>query len=377
MSTKPTDGERDPNDGEDDDVDIDLEFDTYTAQYQNNNNYHTDADSIRREFSISQYDRSVYEYLNAFPDMIEHVWDGEPRGATSSKGGTDGLIRGKPGTGKSKWLIHLALRLIEINNEKVVWRGSTTRSEWLPLAPWVRLCLPASAKDVSAVLVPKDPTDDRIEVDIEDVAREVVYYDGPEQLNRELLKQGQIHVVYPDGAMTGCQKIYQNAPEKQYEDLEFTPDDPAKHWWFAWILSRIEDGPHDWTSLILDEIGDLAPQMARKDEYSTYQKIELLKDCFVDARKFGLSLFLAGHTEQDIHQMVRHKIRWRIQMPGESNPVSKSDVVGFNSVPMETDFMSHAPVGQILVYNQQNFEELAYPNYPSPIDYTLRVELTY
>lgn len=364
-------------DGDDDDVDIGIEFDTYTAQYQNNSNYHTDASSIRRRFSVSEYDRGLYEYQNVFPDLLEHVWEGEPRGATASKGGTDALIRGKPGSGKSSWLRHLALRLAEVNGEKVVWRGSTTRSEWLALAPWTRLCLPASATDVTAVLVPKDPTDDRIEVDVEDVAREVVYYSDPEQLNHDLLKPGQIHVVYPDGQMTGCQAVYESSPEKQYEDLEFSRDDPDKHWWFAWMLSRIEGGPHDWTSLILDEIGDLAPQMARKDEYGTYQKIELMKDCFVDARKFGLSLFLAGHTEQDIHQMVRHKIRWRIQMPGESNPVSKSDVVGFNSVPMETDFMSHAPVGQILVYNQQNFEELAYPHYPSPIDYTLKIEMQY
>lgn len=354
---------------------IDLYADTQTAQYQNDDRLHSDADSIRRYFGVNAYERDRYRFPHVFPNMLEHVWDGDPVGAEQDKGGTDCLIRGKPGRGKSTLLLHLSLRLLEINNEKVVWRGSTTRSEWLPFAPWTKLCLPEGV-DVSARLEPKDPTDDVIDdVDLTDVVREVVRYKNPEHLNREILTPGQFHVVMPDPQMQGCQRIYEEASEKEYEDLEFGVEDPDNHWWFAWLLARTELGPHDWTTLIFDEIGDLAPQSARKDDYGSYQKVELLKDVFVDARKFGLSLFTAGHTEQDIHQMIRHKIRWRIQTPQESNPTSKNDIVGFNQIPMETDIMSNAQIGTILAYNERNFEKLSYPHYPSPVDYSLKISM--
>lgn len=356
-----------------------IEADRQTEQYLGNSNYHTDADGMRREFGIPAWDADRFEgwKSHVFPNLIEHVWDGPPEGATRDKGGTDMLATGKPGSGKSTWANYLAVRLLEVNNERVVWRGSTSRSEWLPLAPWTKLCLPASARSrLSARLEPKDPRQSPVDdVPLESLAREVEWYDDVRHLNEEILETGKFHVVYPDPQMRGLQAAYEQADEKQYDGLEFSPDDPSKHFWFGFVLDRVENGPFDWTTLILDEVGDVAPQSAQKDDYGTYQKVELLKDSFVDARKTGLSLLLFGHSETDIHDMVRRKIRWRCQMPGSANPTGKSAVVGFDSIPMETDLTSKMKPGELLVYNERNFDDLGYAHLPAPHDYKVKINL--
>lgn len=361
---------------------ITIESKTETRQYTGDQRRHTDADSMRREFSIPAYDRDRFrEYKrHVFPNVLEHVWDGPPSGATRDKGGTDLLTVGKPGSGKSTWGNYLAIRLMEINDEKVVWRGSPSRSEWLPLAPWTRLCLPASV-DQTVSLEPRDPTTAGYsDVDVTDLVREVVYYDDVRELNAELLEQGQFHVVYPDPEMRGLQRGYEAANEKEYEppsgrEALFHPEDPTKHWWFGWVLDRIENGPHHWTSLMLDEIGDIAPQSASKDAYATYQKVELLKDCYVDARKKGVSLFTFGHAEVDIHQLVRRKMRWRTTMNGSANPTRKSAVVGFDSVPMDLDITSSMDPGELLVWNERNFDDLSYCDLPDPISHKVKISM--
>lgn len=363
-----------------DDTDTDpedyrIDFDTYTREFKNDNRLHSDADSIRRRFGIPAYSRERFQYANVFANMLEHVWDGEPRGATKDKGGTDVLGTGDMGSGKSTLLLYIAVRLMEINNEKVVWRASTSRSEWLPFSPWARICVPEGV-EMDARLVPKDPTDDVIDdVEIDDFGREVVEYTDVVDLLENKLKPGMFHVVYPDPHMRKAQTLYDGIDELQHEELEFSPDDPTSHWWFAFIMARIYNGPHDWTTLLLDEMGDLAPQSAQKDEFSTYQKVEMLKDCYVDSRRNGFSMFAFGHNEVDIHEKVRRKVRWRIHMPGSANPTTKSDLIGFNNVPMNTDQMSHRYPGTILSYTQQNYELLQYSHVPSPINHNLEVSL--
>jgi len=297
---------------------------TSSRQFTGDQRCHDDWEDIARTFSIRRgsiwdvfTEEEAAEYYGHEPYEMKlekelipnthHAWDYDDQ--TMLAGGTDFLAIGPPGSGKSTMALNHSLRLMEENDEKVVWRASTARSEWLPYAPWARVCLPKGV-DVSARFVPKVPTQDGFEVELEDVVREVVRYRNPHHLNHELLKDGQFHVVYPDPKMRGIQEIYEDTQEKQYDGLEFTSDDPLNHWWFGYILSRVERGPYHWTSIIFDEIGDIAPEAARNDEYSHYQKVELFKDCLVDARKTGLSIFMFGHTESDIHSMIRRKIRW-------------------------------------------------------------------
>lgn len=307
------------------------------------------------------------------PNYTHHAWEYDDTDMLT--GGTDFLAIGPPGSGKSTMALNHSLRLMEENDEKVVWRASTARSEWLPFAPWTRVCLPEGV-DVDARFVPKNPNQNGFEVDLEDVVREVVRYRNPEHLNHDLLKEGQFHVVYPDPEMRGIQRIYEDTQEKQYDGLEFTDEDPLNHWWFGYILSRVERGPYHWTSLIFDEIGDIAPEAARNDEYGHYQKVELFKDCLVDARKTGLSIFMFGHAESDIHSMIRRKIRWRVAMSGKANPTKSSQVVGFNNVPMNEDHASGKSVGWMLPYNESRFEYpgVEFGHFPDPVPMTLKVE---
>jgi hypothetical protein len=343
------------------------------------NNRHTDADSMRRYFGIPSWDADRFEFEGVIPNCWEHSWEA---GADRIAGGTDFLARGKPGAGKSTLGCYVVVRMLEINDEKVVWRGSPSRSEWLPLAPWTVLCLPEDVP-VTARLESKDPTEPAVVLDrdeLEEIVREVRTYSDPVDLNRNCLDAGTFHVVYPDPRLRGCQEIYEASSERQYDtppnrDHLFAEDDPATHWWFAWILARVEHGPHHWTTWICDEIGDIAPQSARKDQYGTYQKVELLKDVWVDARKFGLSIFLFGHSEVDIHQSVRHKIRWRIQMPKTANPTTASDVVGFESIEMDHDVTSRYPVGKALMYTETNFDRFRWKDVPAATDYKLKLEV--
>jgi energy-coupling factor transporter ATP-binding protein EcfA2 len=343
----------------------------------------TDARSIRQAFGVAPYEPEAFssESDGVVQDLLEHSWD-PPSGQKA--GGTDLLATGKPGTGKSTLANHLAVRLIDINDERVVWRGSTSRSEWLPLAPWVTLALPKGI-DYRARFVPRRPTEPTIDVaDVDDlegtVVREIVRYDDPRHLNEELLKPGGITVAYPDPRMRRCQEILDDAAEKSYDvpanrETLFHEDDPDNHWWFAWVLARVEHGPHKWTTLILDEIGDIAEQAARKDSFGTYQKVQLLRDAWVDARKMGLTIFAFGHSEKDIHSMIRRKIRWRFAMNGSANPTTASDVVGFDSVKMERDLTSSMDVGEGLLFSEQNFEfPVTWDEYQTPVSHKLKLE---
>jgi hypothetical protein len=342
---------------------------------------HSDADAIRRHFGVAPYDPAPYleaEHRSVLPDCFEHEWDAPPE---RSSGGTDFLARGKPGSGKSTFANHFATRQLEINGEPVVWRGSSSRSEWLPLAPWATLCLPAGA-DVSARLVPTDRSEEPISLhpfDLSTIVRDTIRYENPLDL-LEQIRPGQFHVVYPDPSMTGCQELFEAADTKNYDEPPrgtlFGPEDPASHWWFAFVLARVEFVERaTFMTLILDEIGDIAPQSASKDSFGSYQKIELLKDLWVDARKLGLTFGLFCHSEVDIHQLIRHKIRWRIQMPGTSNPTSPSGVVGFEEIPMNSAVTSHYPVGRALMYTETNFDRFEWPNYSASVPFKLKIEL--
>ncbi|WP_311171810.1 ATP-binding protein [Halobellus ordinarius] len=339
---------------------------------------------------VGAFNPDKYEYPQLWPAIIDTTWE-----STKHKivGGTDLLTIGKPGSGKSTLANHIALRSIEgitptsawstkkNSVAKVVWRGSSARSEWLPLAPWTTLCLPEGV-DYDAKFVPRVPTEEGYTLTLDEleqhVVRDIVRYRNPKHLNKELLDVGQFHVVYPDPRMRGIQGIYENSDEKQYDappegDL-FDERDPSNHWWFGWVLARVEHGPHDWTTLILDEIGDIAPQGAGKDEFGTLQKIKLLKDSWVDARKMGLSIFAFGHSEEDIHSKIRRKMRWRMYLHGTANPTSKGEVVGFNHVPMDHGHLASKYEYAGLVFNEQNFDWISWPEYYTPIDHKLKLE---
>jgi len=180
--------------------------------------------------------------------------------------------------------------------------------------------------------------------------------------------------VYPDPDFRRCQEIYRQSPREW--GVEFEPGDPAAHWWVSWLQDRVENGPYTYTSAFLDEIAEVIPQEASKDQFTTYQKVMLYRDVYIDARKYGLSVYQWGQNREDVHEKVRRKERWRVTMNGRANPTSSSSVVGWNSVPMNTDLTSSMPIGKALAWTQTNFEPFAWPDIPMPADEELKVSLT-
>jgi len=332
---------------------------------------HTDAQSIRRKFGIAEFDAEAFDYPSVIPGSILHANDNS---AFSAAGGTDALIEGPMGAGKSTLLKVLAAHTMDQNDEAVVWRGSESRSEWVAYAPWAKVCLPASC-DVDARLISTAGADDYPrDVDLEEIVREVVYYEDPMDLC-EQLEPGKFHVVYPDPEMTGCQDLYERSP-KRMDGLEFSSEDPVNHWWVGFLLARVEHGPYIWTSLFIDEVGDIIPQSASKDKFASYQKVELYRDLFIDSRKYKLSIYHAGQNAEDAHEKVKRKHRWRATLNGRANPTREGQVIGFNRVPMETDLTSDMPTGRGLFWTETNFSPFSWGDVPKPTEEELRVELS-
>lgn len=355
-----------------------------TRQCFENDRWHTDADSIRRFYGFPAFDPSGFDYP-IVPNVLLKSWDPDPG---RQKGGKEFLARGKPGSGKSTLANHVATTSIE-QGSTVVWRGSPSRSEWLPLAPWARVCLPRGA-DVEIVLEPQDKTKNVVELsvdDIEDVVREVVRYDDPLQLNHDILTEphldrerplsndvGTFNVVYPDPKMRRCQEIYEESDVKQ-EGVEFCEESPLNHWWFAWFIARIDYGPHSFMDWIADEFGEIASDDVEKDEFGSYQLVNIMRDKWIDARKNGLSIYMFVHDESECNEKIVKKVRWRVQMPTTSNPTSKAGVLGFEGVPMNRDLTSREDPGTALMYDESHFEKFGWADLSLGIPWKLKVRV--
>ena len=348
----------------------------------------TDADQIRRRFGIAPF-ANTFDY-QPYPNCLIHEPSWKDDRETAHVGGTNFLAVGEKGSGKSTWGLYWATRLMEVNDEAVVWRGSSSRSEWLPLKSWTRLFLPANA-DADPRWKPRDirvSTDER--ADLADEVREVVYYEDPIDLN-EKLEPGTFNVVYPDPSFAGCQRITEES-DLITQPVEWTPKweaaepgdaTPLIHWWFAWSISKIEHGPYDFVSLIFDEAADFAPDSARADAHETYEKIEALRRVMADSRKFHFSLFFLAHHEQNVHSKIRRTIQWRVDMPdGTANPCQENNdrsPVGFNNVPMNHDLLGNRDVGHLIFWTESNYNPVRWsdiPVFPDDEDRWLKISLS-
>lgn len=353
---------------------------TNTAQFVDDDQHrHSDADFLRRHHSMPRFDPEAFDY-DIVPSLFDHTWDG---GADRYSGGPGAFAVGGEGSGKSTMLLRTAAIEMEHNNARVVWRAVTgSRSEWLPFAPVARVCIP-QGYEPTARLVPKARSRGSrgIEVPLEDVVREVVYYKDVMDLNLRVLKHGMFNVVYPDPEMRGCQWVYDESDRvvaDGRDEVKFSADDPVDHWWFGWGLSLVERGPWAWTAWICDEVQSLAPQGAANDKYLTRLKIRMLGEAMEDFRKNGIARYFAGHKDKHMHDLWRDRIGFRIHMNGTANPTkgrSSSHPVGFGTVPMQQDMMSDADIGEAVIYDESEFEKVSWPNIEKPVHGDLKVYL--
>ncbi|MCO8267433.1 hypothetical protein NKF06_12755 [Haloferax sp. AB510] len=363
----------------------------------------TDAYEMRQKFGIPSFKPDDYVpepgqvKSDVYPDLVVHERDPT---VTTTPRGTDAFIKGDRGSGKSTKAASLAIRLLEdfpfvdeMNANKVIWRGSPARSEWLRLKDWATVWLPEHA---SIEATWEDEDAGRYDADIEAVARDVRYYHDVLDLVDQLAEQkpGTFNVVYPDPSFSGCRELTEET-QRVGEPLPFVPTweaDPSEgrhatpltDWWFAFILARTEHGTHvGWTALIFDEVGDFVPQSARNSPgRRLWDKIELLRSLWAESRRARFSQFYFGHYEENVHEKIRREFKWRIQMPdGSPNPVKNvrgTWPLGFDNIPMTSDLTSGLPIGTGLCYNTAKFSYFGWKDVAeAPEDETrwLRVRL--
>jgi len=338
----------------------------------------SDSRAIREVFGIPPWHKQEAQFetwQHPYPNVLVHEAEAEKY---DHVGGTNWLALGEKGSGKSTLGLHTATRLMEINDETVVWRGSPDRSEWLPLKEWTTLYLPAGS-EIDARWKPRDIRASAAgeSADLEEVVHEVRYYNGLEDL-LQMFEPHQFAVVYPDPQFRGCTEVMQESGYSPHEveyvtKQEAEHDDelektPLVHWWFAFCVARLEYGPYGWLSLIFDETADLAPDSARADKAQTYEKVVSLRRVMADSRKYYFSLFFFAHHEENLHSKIRRTIQWRVDMPdGTANPCQEnndSPPVGFRSIKMTNDWMSSADVGDGLCWAENGFTPFSWEDIP-------------
>jgi len=344
--------------------------------------WQSDAYEIGHCFGIPDLDVDAFanryeghEKPLVYPDMIVHEKSGD---RTPSNKGTDALIKGDRDAGKSTFARSLARQLMRENGELVVWRGRSGGSGWLPFKPWTTLFLPAHADVTPEWQTESDQPIGRVE-DLADVVRDVYYYSDVHDLLDELgeVPDGSFCVVYPDPSFAGCRRATRESDRVAGElpfVAEWETDDPSEetpiiHWWFAFVLARVEHGPFRWMSLLFDEAGDLMPEGASQAESRLHDKIQALRGSWAASRKRLLSLYFFIHHEENIHHDIRREFKWRVHMPdGSSNPVSRrlsSHPIGFKGdIPMKADIMSEKDPGIGLCYDKNRFTHFRWANIP-------------
>lgn len=304
---------------------------------------------------------------------LEWLADDETRIDSLIAGGKDSHIYGPPGKGKSTLATSIAMWEMQLNNSTVMWAdtldasGTSERVEWLALAPWATLALPADLP-VTVRVVPKDASVRAFEIEPGEIVRDVVRYESPHDL-LEQLEPGQFYVTFPDPKLRGCEDVsrfaYNNVGDVTPvgEDGPTEPT-PANHWWFAFVAARIsQDLFVHPTSINIDEAGNLIDPDASKDEHDTYQKIRWLKNKYADARKNDVSFRYQTHYIHELNDKLRAKIRWWVTMNGATPPIGKS-LPGDKVCPINYDVTSTMDKGQAAAWRPgtQNFAGFSWPN---------------
>jgi len=359
--------------------------------YAPEKDWKTDAEEMRSYFCISRFDPTDFDQRDGriaswiYPDMLIHEWDSK---LTTRERGVSTLVRGKRGSGKTTLRDYLAIRLIEDdsknldidcpNDERVVIRGRPDSSDWRRINHWTTLWLPSGC---NARVDVRARSDDTLSVD--DLARDVVYYDGVMDLLRQIEERpsGTINVVYPDPEFRECQEVIEQASGVPYE-IEVFPESephedygatPTSSWWFCFLLARSsfgklwddDDNPM-WMTVQLDEIVELAPENppgGPKGHY-TWEFVQMLTEMMIDTRKVGLSIIGYCHFTSDVASVWRKQFNVRISMPDDRpNPIagrSSTFPAGWDSVKMEQDLISHHNPGVGLCYSESKFSKFSW-----------------
>jgi hypothetical protein len=315
--------------------------------------------------------KRVFQYLvdddtPVAPDDLEAV------------GGTDALVWGPMGRGKTTVVQTILARMMEVSNDAVVWRGTEQRTEWLPFAPWTIVALPEGVDYEVSVAPPEedagfqgDVSFDPLVIDLEDIVWKVKRYSNLEDLNQNVLEPGGFHVVYPDPLHRGAEAATSQAVESG--DLEYIPagagdDDnpptPPKMWWFAWLIHHNSFGRNMRVTWVCDEASNLFEDHASNDNHDLEKRIAAVSSSYVDFRRNGLSFILLSQRAEEIAWQIRKKMRWGVPLSGTSNPVSE-ELIGAGTPPMNVDLTTNWEIGKAIIYTAGAYTEFDFDAIPT------------
>lgn len=293
-------------------------------------------------------------------------------------GGSDALIHGPMGRGKTTSVQTFIVRIMEINAEAVVWRGTPQRTEWLPFAPWTKVCLPEGI-DFKTTLAPPEntagvdtDTADAIDVELEDIVWQVERYSDLEDLNNNVLQPGAFHVVYPDPRFRGAERITHEAsecPVLEYESA-WEADDPSEvtptsHWWFSWLIHQnVNEDRSMRVTWVCDEASNLFKHHASNDKHNGLSdRIDAVSQQYVDFRRNGLSFILLTQKPREISWMIRKKMRWGVTLSGTDNPTGSDEIIGVRP-PMPSEMTSTWKLGKGLMWTSGQYTEFEWNDIP-------------
>lgn len=335
----------------------------------------SDMDGFRFDFEdfsdLHDARRGTFEYLTASSTSVD---DDD----LETTGGSDMLIHGPMGRGKTTSVQTFLARIMEINGEAVVWRGTPQRTEWLPFAPWARVCLPEGVEYSVTLAPPEDESgfaDDAefepIEVDLEDIVWDVARYRDLDHLNSEVLTPGAFHVVYPDPKFRQAEDITRQASECPV--LEYTspwgaeePGDvtPTSHWWFSWLVhANVNENRSMSMTWVCDEASNLFKHHAKNDESNLSDRISAVSQQYVDFRRNGLSFILLTQKPREISWMIRKKMRWGVTLSGTDNPTGSDEIIGVRP-PMNSEMTSGWGLGRGLMWTSGSYTEFGWDDIP-------------
>ncbi|MGB9932862.1 hypothetical protein [Haloarcula amylolytica] len=337
--------------------------------------WETDAYEMRRCFGVPELDEENDYKENprarmTWPNLLIH--ERNPTRSTNDPGGEAAVFRGDRGSGKSTLLREANIRILSENTEIVdgrvqgefsVWRGTPERSEWLDLRKWTTLYLPKHAS-IDAIWMDEDEDISSGEPisevdDLEDIVRDVVYYESVLDLLEKLSKgpAGTFNVVYPDPSFQGCTELSRETSRGQFDELPYVPawearnqdgvqPTPTSHWWFMFLVAAVDySAYYKFMTFTFDEGGDLMPQRARQDQHRLYDKVELARSCIADSRREGLTILMGIHRKENVKAAILKEFKRWVWMPqGTSNPVkhrASTHPPGWSSVSMPFDMMGH------------------------------------
>lgn len=252
-------------------------------------------------------------------------------------GGTQGLLCGRPGSGKSTILAWLEAFFVWLGHI-VVHRGRQV-DYWSRFPGKVRIY--SNYPLAFTRLAPGARHGERVDIPY-------TTFESPADL-LDLLEPGRLNVVYMRETAIGLDRRGRAVEAKTHVWLDFLH-----------VLARKPDNL--WWALFLDELHEIVPSRQHDEDW---HRVKRAADDLADLRKRYVSLYGATHYYDSIYDEFVAKLQFFLWMKGSRLP--------HWSALTHTGLVGGLPRGAAIVEDRANFLELRFPKLRD-IDHYIRVD---